>query len=324
MHRVAADVIAALGAVQRRGLGQHAGAGLRGVVGRHVVAGDDARDRGNDDDRAGCMLAHPRQAVLDAEEGAVEVDAVHEAPLLHRNVFHALQYADAGRMHHDIQLAEGGFGHVQCRDPLLLAGDVEIDRDGRLANFLGNLARALEVPVGNDNLRAFLCHQHGGGPAEPRGSAGNQRDFVGYAARHVRFLLLLLSDQSGSSSLAGSPASTSAFSSSSRWARSRASTTNSISVDLADASVNSRWCATSTMLTPAWPITPDAFASRPGASSVMTMMRARRPSRTSPRISTDASRRVSTLPPEITMPTWRSLNRSGLAIRAARPAAPAP
>ena len=83
------------------------------------------------------------------------------------------------------------------------------------------------------------------------------------------------------------------------------------SAALATTPPNRRWCWTSTMLPPALPmIAGDAgeLARQVGRSSAAgaTM----RPSRTRPRISTEASRRVSMLPPHSTRPTLRPANSS--------------
>ena len=73
MDRIAAHLRIEPRAVQRHRLGEQPHAAFGGVVGRKVVPADQARDRGQVDDRAAALLEQ-RQAVLAAEKRAVEID----------------------------------------------------------------------------------------------------------------------------------------------------------------------------------------------------------------------------------------------------------
>ena len=65
------------------------------------------------------------------------------------------------------------------------------------------------------------------------------------------------------------------------------------------------------MLPPASAMSAATLARLPETSGMVTRRRTRRPSRTRPRISTEASTRLSMLPPEIGMPTRLPAKRAG-------------
>ena len=190
MHRVAADVVARLGAMQGHRLAEQPHARLGRVVGRHVGAGDDAGDRRDVDHRAAELvgvLLDLGDAVLAAEEHAVEVDGVHAAPLLERDVLDRLAEADAGGIEQDVNGAELVDGLGDRGLPVVLAGDVELHEMAGRAQLVGHRLAAIDGDVGDDDLRAFLGHQDGGVGTEARGAAGDQGDLAGQTIGHVFF-----------------------------------------------------------------------------------------------------------------------------------------
>ena len=190
MHRVAADVVARLGAVQGHRLAEQPHARLGRVVGRHVGAGDDAGDRRDVDHRAAQplgVLLDLADAVLAAQEHAVEVDRMHAAPFLERDVLDRLAEPDAGGVEQNVDRAElvDGFGDRGL--PVVLAGDVELHEMAGRAQLVGHRLAAVGGDVGDDDPGAFLRHQDGGVGAEARGAAGDQSHLAGQTIGHVFF-----------------------------------------------------------------------------------------------------------------------------------------
>lgn len=188
MHRIAADVVARLGAVQGHRLAEQPHARLGGVVGRHVGAGDDAGDRRNVDHRAAELvgvLLDLGDAVLAAQEHAVEIDRMDLTPLFERDVLDGLAEPDAGGVQQDVDGAElvDGFGNRGL--PVVLAGDVELHEMTGRAQLVGDRLAAIDGDVGDHDLGTFLGHQVGGVGAEARGAAGDQGHLAGQTIGHV-------------------------------------------------------------------------------------------------------------------------------------------
>ena len=136
--------------------------------------------------RAVCFLIS-RDAVLAAEEHAVEVDRVHLAPFLERDVLDRLAEADAGGIEQHVQGAELVDRLLDRGLPVVLAGDVELHEMAGRAQPVGDRLAAVGGDVGHHHAGAFLRHQFGGVGAEARGAAGDQRDLALQAIGHFFF-----------------------------------------------------------------------------------------------------------------------------------------
>ena len=190
VHRVGADVVARLGAVQRHRFAEQPNARLGRIVGRHVGAGDDARDRRDVDDRAAQRLRvflDFGHAVLAAQEHAVEVDGVDAAPFLQRDVLDRLGEADAGRIHQHVQRAEGLHRLGDGGLPIFLAGDVEPHEMGGLADLGGERTALVLLDVGDHDAGALLGHQYRAALAETRRAAGDEGHLAGQTIGHFFF-----------------------------------------------------------------------------------------------------------------------------------------
>ncbi len=108
-------------------------------------------------------------AVLASQEHAVEVDGVHAAPFLERDVLDRLAEADAGGIEQDVDRSElvDRFGDRGL--PVVLAGDVELHEVSGRAQSVSHRLAAVDGDVGDHDPGALLDHQRGGvGTRGPR------------------------------------------------------------------------------------------------------------------------------------------------------------
>jgi hypothetical protein len=123
-------------------------------------------------------------AVLAAQEHAVEVDGVDAAPFLERDVLDRLAEADAGRVQQHMQRAELVDCFPDAGLPVFLARDVEFHEVPGGAQLGGNGLAAIDGDVGDHDAGTLLGHQDRGVGAEPRGATGDQRDLALQPIRH--------------------------------------------------------------------------------------------------------------------------------------------
>src|SRR5690606_28739277 len=145
---------------------------------------DDARARGDVDDRAGAGLPHGADGVLAAEEHAVQVGLVDRAPGLERGVFRvvrdglALEPGDAGIVDDDVQPAMGAQDRLGGDAPCLLVAHVHAHRARRFAKRRRDGAGAGRVDVGDVDRRAFGRERPGDRLADAARGPGDQGNLV--------------------------------------------------------------------------------------------------------------------------------------------------
>ena len=125
MHRVAADVVFHLRAMQRHVLGERAHRALAGAVGHRIGGAAQAEHRGDVDDRAAARLLHRRDRGLAAEERAQRIDVVDPAVFRERAVLDRVAHADAGGIQQAVQAAERLDAGGDRLLPARFVGDVE-------------------------------------------------------------------------------------------------------------------------------------------------------------------------------------------------------
>jgi hypothetical protein len=189
VQAVAADVQALRRAVQRHRLGVVAHRGLARRVGRRRRDADDARARRDVDDGAAAAAAHRADAVLAAQEHAVEVGAVHGLPVLQAGAFRVvgvarrLQAGDAGVVDEHVETAVAVQQLRHRAHPGHLLAHVQPHPVGAQARG-GGAAHRL-VDVADDDARAFAHEGGGDGLADAARSAGHERDLAGQSGHGV-------------------------------------------------------------------------------------------------------------------------------------------
>src|SRR5690242_5578762 len=116
MHRVAADVVFHLRAIEGDVLGQGPDGALAGTVGESGRGAAQSKYRRDVHDRAAARLLHGQDRALAAEEGAQRIDVVDPAIVLEAAILDRVAHADAGGIEQAVQAAAGS---DRRRDSLL-------------------------------------------------------------------------------------------------------------------------------------------------------------------------------------------------------------
>src|SRR5258708_7531398 len=138
-------------------------------------------DRRHVDDGAAAGRPELRDAVLAAEEHAVEIDRVDATPLLEAGLLDGADGADPGIVDDDIEPAESGGGAPEIGDPILFRRHVVGEKERRAADLAGDLATARLVAIGDRDAGPLLGKAPGDRAPEPRGGAGDEGGFAGEA-----------------------------------------------------------------------------------------------------------------------------------------------
>src|SRR6516162_9749714 len=137
-----------------------------------------------------CRLAQCRQRELGAEKDAGQIDRAKAVPIREARLFEALAEKNAGIVDEDVELAEAAGDGCDRRDPILLAGDVEMGVKGLAAGALETpygFSSALVQHIGDGDPCPAFDHQLGGLSADPTCCSGNQSDLA-IEPVHLRFL----------------------------------------------------------------------------------------------------------------------------------------
>ena len=180
VHRIAADVPPALGAIKRDRFAEHPHRRLAGVVAGHRVGCDQPGDRTDVDDRSGLVVLHQRQRLLAAEEHRIDVDGKAAAPVLQRAAFDMAAHADAGVVDQHRQPAQVLFGRGNGAIPVFGAGHIVDDRKGGAGaafgvDRLGHGGNLVGVDVGQQHAGPFARQRGGMRRAQPLCRARDQR-----------------------------------------------------------------------------------------------------------------------------------------------------
>src|ERR1700730_4002551 len=194
MHRIAADVVSLLGAVERHALAEQPHCALAGGIGGWSRRADQAGDRRDVDDRAlGCGLVrtgplHALGGAFAAQEHAFGIDRLHMLPLLDGSGLRIRETAgDAGIVDHDVQAAFA-CQHVGERAfPGPLRGDVVRHESA------GAVPGVLKV--GDDDTRALARKQRCRRGADTRSAARDDghlsRKFPAHAPTTIAIVVQL-------------------------------------------------------------------------------------------------------------------------------------
>src|SRR5690349_13647021 len=154
-------------------------------------------------------LAQYRQCELGAEKDAGQIDSAKAVPIREARLFEALTEKDAGIVDENVELAEAAGDGRDRRDPILLAGDVEMGVKSLGAGTLETpygFSSALVQHIGDGDPRPAFDHQLGGLCADPTCCSGNQSDLA-IESVHLCFLFPRLtriaSHRFGALSMAG-------------------------------------------------------------------------------------------------------------------------
>ena len=161
MHRVAAHQQLEARAMERHRLRQQPHAALGRIVGRKIMAADDAGDRRQIDDRAAAAFEQ-RQRLLAAEKGAVEVDRQHAAPGGVIGILDAAEQRDARGIDEPVETPVRAIELGQYVLPVGLHGDIETMIDADVAH-----------DVGRDRDAALARHRRGHGATDGPGRPGD-------------------------------------------------------------------------------------------------------------------------------------------------------
>ena len=147
-----------------------------------------ARLGGDVDDVALAPLAHPGDHGFDAEEDALRVDVHDEVPVFLGDVGDLLHRDHARVVDQDVDPAER---LIALGDHLLnllavghVAGEAR-DRAAAARDFLGGLANAVAVDVGDHQVGALAEESFGDRPSHPRGATGYQNPTSLEPVRHA-------------------------------------------------------------------------------------------------------------------------------------------
>ena len=179
MHRIAADAVFLLGAIQRHALAQEPHRAFGRAVGRRARRADQRRHRRDVHDRAPGLgflrpgLLHALDGVLAAQEHAFRIDRLDPPPLLDRGALgRAPATRDAGIVDQDVEPAVARQHIGQQRLPGFLRGDIVLHEAAGRA--LGG-----GLDVGRHDARARLGELLQGGCADARRAAGDDRHLSG-------------------------------------------------------------------------------------------------------------------------------------------------
>jgi hypothetical protein len=156
--------------------------GLGAVVGDRAAAGGDRRQRHDVHDVGGAALGqvlHALHELAGEEDRPLAVDRHDPAVVLEVDVGDVAGAVDAGDVDQDVEgvavpveelpddvAAAGVVGHVQRHD---------VGAAARVGDQLAGPPAAVGVDVGDDDVRAGLGQRHARRPAQPAGTAGDQR-----------------------------------------------------------------------------------------------------------------------------------------------------
>jgi hypothetical protein len=194
MHRIAADVVFLLGAVERHALAEQPHRALAGGIGGRPRRADQAGDRRDVDDRAlggGLVrtgLLHALDGVFAAQEHAFRIDGLHMLPLLDGSGLRIRKTAgDAGIVDHDVQAAFARQHVGEQGFPGLLRGDVvRHEAAGAVPGVL---------KVGDDDTRALAREQRCRRGANTRSAARDDghlsRKFPAHASTTIAIIAQL-------------------------------------------------------------------------------------------------------------------------------------
>jgi hypothetical protein len=181
---VRSDVVAEPGEFDRHAFRQHADRGLAGAIGGIERRAAHGADRGEIDDRgaAGTSLAaglEQRQAGLDADDDAVDVDAVQPVPFGQRRVLDFRDDRDGSVVDQRIETA------MLCRDD----GDDAVPVGG-VRHVMLQVKRCIDAAgfggeIGGDYRGAGGGHRLADLSADAAGSPGDKGDDARECDRHV-------------------------------------------------------------------------------------------------------------------------------------------
>ena len=125
MNGINADVVG--GVLHGGGLGEQAAGALAGVVGGGSGAAHNAVDRGYVDDRTAARLEHFRHGVFDAQKSPFGVDIHLAVPDRLAGFRHSVAGGGASVVDQHIERAVSGYGGGHGVNPILLAGNIQLD-----------------------------------------------------------------------------------------------------------------------------------------------------------------------------------------------------
>lgn len=148
MDRVAADLPALLGTIECDRLAVVANRGLgRGIGGRARNA-DQPGSRGNIDDRPAALILHRPDRIAATEEGAVEIDPVHRAPIFQRGMFRVMRTNALLKTGHSRIVGEDICGRVQGGKPPPVRLLLEVQNECITVQFFASGDQRIGIEVG--------------------------------------------------------------------------------------------------------------------------------------------------------------------------------
>jgi hypothetical protein len=159
-------------------LAQRQGHRLDRGLGGGVVAGalwaDASTDGGEVDDRAGAPGPHRRQHRLDRAGSAEDVGVEQPPDCFVLAFLDGRAVAVAGVVDEDVDCAEAFLGCGDRRGDLLVAGDVERNRESLVRTGVGEALDLGDVAGGGDDVVPAVERGLGEGSAESGGAAGDE------------------------------------------------------------------------------------------------------------------------------------------------------
>jgi hypothetical protein len=158
-----------------------------GVLGRRVRGPSGGAElaglRGDVDDMAAFARDHARECELHAEDDAVQVDVDHALRGQVVLVEEAADLHDACVVDEHVQRPELALGLVEKCGEGIAVGHVQRQRDGAGAEFVGGLARGVEVDVADRHLHSLTEQRLRGRASDAAGCAGDRGCLSGEDAR---------------------------------------------------------------------------------------------------------------------------------------------
>mmetsp|Transcript_49009 Transcript_49009/g.115128 ORF Transcript_49009/g.115128 Transcript_49009/m.115128 type:complete len:426 (+) Transcript_49009:554-1831(+) len=168
--------------VLRTFLGNHLAQADEPMFGRDIGRLEFGRllgvDRAHVDDGAALATSdHVLHAGAGGQESTVQVDGNHLAPVGVAEVLHRMHDLDAGVAHQDVDAAKVLGAGPHRRVDLGLVADIHPNAKGLTpggSDFVGGLARSVDVQVGDDHIRALPDIQIGNFTPDATGGAGDE------------------------------------------------------------------------------------------------------------------------------------------------------
>jgi len=149
-----------------------------GVVGGGLGNGDHPQDGTDVDDTARTLLDHVRQHLSGQLENSGHVDVEYPVPFPAIGFVKRTAGEGPGVVDENIHLAQFLQGGSDQPFDILLAGDIALNGQDRIADFLLGLIEPVLTPAENGDPRAFLGEQAGAGQADAGGASGDDGGFV--------------------------------------------------------------------------------------------------------------------------------------------------